>query len=103
MGDQLLAEEFEQIAAFAERQIETVRLELLRGRIGLRKATNGSHGAAVMWLVDQWMQGRPELGLYPSRGLKVEAHGQVVSCRTASWHHGGTSSGMGTGLTLRVC
>lgn len=68
--------EFERIAAFAEREIETVRFEFLGGRIGLKKATHGNHGSLVMWLLHQWMQSRPELGLYPSRGLKVEAHGQ---------------------------
>jgi hypothetical protein len=30
--------EFEQIAAFAERQIETVRLEFVDGRLGVRKS-----------------------------------------------------------------
>ncbi|MFJ7075630.1 Uma2 family endonuclease [Streptomyces sp. NPDC098781] len=75
-SDQLLVEEFEQLAAFAEREIETVRLEFLGGRLGLRKATNGNHGTVVMRLVHEWMQARPEFGLYPARGLKVEAHGQ---------------------------
>ncbi|MGW3283986.1 Uma2 family endonuclease [Streptomyces sp. NPDC001002] len=72
--DQLLVEEFEQIAAFAEREIETVRFEFVGGRMGLRKATDGNHGSIVMWLIHTWLPSRPELGLYPSRGLRVEAH-----------------------------
>ncbi|MFI6355659.1 Uma2 family endonuclease [Streptomyces sp. NPDC050743] len=72
-SDQLLVEEFERIAALAEREIETVRFEFVGGRIGLRKAVDGNHSTLVMRLVRLWMQTRPELGLFPARGLKVEA------------------------------
>ncbi|MFJ4785624.1 Uma2 family endonuclease [Streptomyces sp. NPDC088794] len=74
--DQLSVEEFEQIAAFAEREIETVRFEFVGGRMGLRKATDGNHGSIVMWLIRTWLPSWPELGLYPSRGLRVEVHRQ---------------------------
>ncbi|WP_232108233.1 MULTISPECIES: Uma2 family endonuclease [Streptomyces] len=67
----MLVEEFEEIAAFAEREIETVRFEFVEGRIGVRKATNGNHGTVVTWLIHKWMSARPELGLYPCAGLKV--------------------------------
>ncbi|MER7405376.1 Uma2 family endonuclease [Streptomyces sp. NPDC000070] len=79
-SDQILVEEFEQIAAYAEREIETVSFEFLGGRIGVRKATNGNHSTVVAWLTSQWMQARPELGLYACRGLKVEArrHGRAL-------------------------
>ncbi|WP_345565920.1 Uma2 family endonuclease [Streptomyces plumbiresistens] len=65
---------FERIAAFAEREDETVRIEFIDGRIGLQKATNGNHSTLAMWLVRQCMEARPELNLYPQQGLKVEAH-----------------------------
>lgn len=65
---------FERIAEFAEREDETVRFEFVSGRIGLRKGTNGNHGAIIMWLVRQCMQARPELDLSPVRGLKVESY-----------------------------
>ncbi|ELS55070.1 hypothetical protein STVIR_3972 [Streptomyces viridochromogenes Tue57] len=65
---------FERIAEFAEREDETVRFEFIDGRIGLRKVTNGNHGAITMWLIRQCMRARPELDLNPLQGLKVEAY-----------------------------
>ncbi|MBV7696141.1 Uma2 family endonuclease [Streptomyces sp. TRM70350] len=76
----MLVEEFEEIAAFAEREIETVGLEFVEGRIGARKATNGNHGTVVAWPLREWMSVRPGLGLYPGAGLKVgpQRTGRVV-------------------------
>jgi Uma2 family endonuclease len=70
---QMLVDEFEQIARFAEREIESVRFEFLGGRIRARKGSDGAHGTVVMWLVRQWLAAPPGLRLYPCRGLKVEA------------------------------
>ncbi|MFF4562326.1 hypothetical protein [Streptomyces sp. NPDC001435] len=85
--DQMLVDEFEQVAAFVEREIETVRLEFLDGRIGLRKASDGTHGTVVMWLVRQWMWARPELHPYPCRGLKAISRVTVTgpTLTASSW------------------
>ncbi|MFE9020504.1 Uma2 family endonuclease [Streptomyces sp. NPDC007808] len=73
-SSQLSVDMFERIADFAEREDETVRFEFIDGRIGLRKSTNGNHGAITMWLIRQCMRARPELDLNPLQGLKVEAY-----------------------------
>jgi Uma2 family endonuclease len=73
-SSQLSMDMFERIAEFAEREDETVRFEFIDGRIGLKKVTNGNHGAITMWLIRQCMQARPELDLDPTQGLKVEAY-----------------------------
>lgn len=75
-SSQLSVDMFERIAEFAEREDETVRFEFVDGRIGLRKVTNGNHGAITMWLIRQCMRARPELDLNPLQGLKVEAYRQ---------------------------
>ncbi|MEU8989463.1 Uma2 family endonuclease [Streptomyces sp. NPDC048558] len=75
-SSQLSVDMFERIAEFAEREDETVRFEFIDGRIGLRKVTNGNHGAITMWLIRQCMRARPELDLNPLQGLKVEAYRQ---------------------------
>lgn len=73
-SSQLSVDTFERIAEIAEREDETVGFEFLDGRIGLRKVTNGNHGAITMWLIRQCMRARPELDLNPAQGLKVEAY-----------------------------
>lgn len=73
-SSQMSMDVFERIAAFAEREDETVRFEFIGGRIGVRKATNGNHGSIIMWLIRQCMQARPDLDLNPTQGLKVEAY-----------------------------
>lgn len=75
-SSQLSVDMFERITEFAEREDETVRFEFIDGRIGLKKATNGNHGAITMWLIRQCMRARPELDLNPLQGLKVEAYRQ---------------------------
>ncbi|WP_328425345.1 Uma2 family endonuclease [Streptomyces sp. NBC_00443] len=75
-SSQLSVDMFERIAEFAEREDETVRFEFIDGRIGLKKVTNGNHGAITMWLIRQCMRARPELDLNPLQGLKVEAYRQ---------------------------
>ncbi|WP_181802231.1 Uma2 family endonuclease [Streptomyces shenzhenensis] len=106
---QMSVDEFEQIAAFAEREIETVRFEFLGGRIRARKGVNGNHGSLVTWLVRHWMETMPGLGLYPSRGLKVEAcrQGRVlpdgVLAPTGHFKgHGDWSDPDGVLMTLEV-
>ncbi len=73
-SSQLSVDIFERIAEVAEREHETVRFELIDGRIGLKKVTNGNHNTITMWLIRQCMRARPELDLNPLQGLKVEAY-----------------------------
>ncbi|MCC3768794.1 Uma2 family endonuclease [Streptomyces sp. UNOC14_S4] len=67
----MLVEDFEQIASAAP---ETVMLEFIDGRIREKPAPDGDHSEIVAWLLRRCMQVRPELGLYTTRGLKVEAY-----------------------------
>ncbi|MBQ1098565.1 Uma2 family endonuclease [Streptomyces sp. b94] len=70
---QMLVEEFETIASAAP---ETVMLEFIDGRIGVRKATDGDHGTIVSWLVERCVRARPDLDLCPAQGLRVDAYRQ---------------------------
>lgn len=65
------AEEFEELASCAP---EFVRLEFINGKVQVKPVRDGNHGEIVMWLLEQTMQHRPELRLYPEQGLKVEAY-----------------------------
>ncbi|MEU9406296.1 Uma2 family endonuclease [Streptomyces sp. NPDC048281] len=67
---QMSVEEFETIASAAP---ETVTLEFINGRIGVKKVADGDHDTIVTWLARRCMQTRPDLDLYQSRGLRVEA------------------------------
>ncbi|WP_060884101.1 Uma2 family endonuclease [Streptomyces caniscabiei] len=66
---QTSVEDFETIAAAAP---ETVTLEFVDGRIGVKKATDGNHGTIVAWLARCCMRSRPDLDLCHDRGLRVE-------------------------------
>ncbi|MGW7279755.1 Uma2 family endonuclease [Streptomyces sp. NPDC054844] len=70
---QMLVEEFETIASAAP---ETVMLEFIDGRIGVRKAADGDHGTIVSWLVERCVRARPDLDLCPTQGLRVDAYRQ---------------------------
>ncbi|MFJ8826137.1 Uma2 family endonuclease [Streptomyces sp. NPDC102467] len=67
-------EEFEKIAAFSAEETEAARLEFINERIGIKGARDGNHSELVMWLIRRCMQARPEFGLTPTLGLKVEAY-----------------------------
>ncbi|EFL16618.1 Uma2 family endonuclease [Streptomyces sp. C] len=58
----------------ARRAPETVTLEFVNGKLGVKPLPDQRHGAIVMWLLRQCMQQRPELALYPEQGLKVESY-----------------------------
>ncbi|MEU6914005.1 Uma2 family endonuclease [Streptomyces olindensis] len=73
---QMSVDEFETLAEFTAREIETVGLEFVSGRLGVRKARNDSHGAVAAWLACRCLQARPGLGLHPNLGLRVEEHGE---------------------------
>ncbi|MFJ4676421.1 Uma2 family endonuclease [Kitasatospora sp. NPDC088783] len=66
---QMPTEEFERIARAAER--EGVRMEFIHGRIGVKAAPDGDHMEIIRWVMKQCMQQRPDLWLYPGRGLRV--------------------------------
>lgn len=69
---QMLAEEFERIAAAAER--EGVRLEFVHGKLGVKAVPDGDHDEIIRWVMEHCMQQRSDLWLYPERGLKVETY-----------------------------
>ncbi|MFE1950735.1 Uma2 family endonuclease [Streptomyces sp. NPDC059524] len=69
---QMLAEEFERIAAAAER--EGVRMEFIHGRLGVKAVPDGDHDEIIRWLMKICLQQRPDLWLYPERGLHVERY-----------------------------
>ncbi len=68
---QMSLEDFETLA---RRAPETVTLEFINGKLGVKPLPDQRHGAIVMWLLRQCMQQRPELALYPGQGLKVESY-----------------------------
>ncbi|KIF69131.1 hypothetical protein HY68_11895 [Streptomyces sp. AcH 505] len=68
---QMTVTEFEK---FAAAESETVRLEFIGGRIGVKKVADGDHGAIIMWLLRQCMQARPDLDLDTMQGLRVEEY-----------------------------
>ncbi|GHB85374.1 MULTISPECIES: Uma2 family endonuclease [Streptomyces] len=68
---QMLVEEFEELARHAP---ETVALEFLNGKVGVKPMPDGNHGTIVAWLLQRCMQHRPDLFLFPEQGLKVEAY-----------------------------
>ncbi|MER5641522.1 Uma2 family endonuclease [Kitasatospora sp. NPDC002227] len=63
---------FENIAATAER--DDVRMEFVQGRIGVKPVPDGDHDEIIKWLQKRCMQQRPDLWLYPERGLTVESY-----------------------------
>jgi len=68
---QMSVEEFETIASTAP---ETVTLEFINGRIGVKRVADGDHDTIVLWLARRCMRARPDLDLYQGRGLKVERY-----------------------------
>ncbi|MFI2368247.1 Uma2 family endonuclease [Streptomyces sp. NPDC018833] len=68
---QMSVEDFEEIERHAP---ETVRLEFINGKLEVKPVPDGDHGEIFMWLLRQCMQYRPDLDLYPERGLVVEAY-----------------------------
>lgn len=55
---QMSVQEFETIASTAP---ETVTLEFINGRIGVKKAADGDHDTIVAWLARRCMQARSPL------------------------------------------
>lgn len=68
---QMSTEEFEELARNAP---ELVRLEFIQGKVQVKPVPDGYLSEIVAWLLTVCMQQRPELFLYPERGLKVEKY-----------------------------
>jgi Uma2 family endonuclease len=66
------AEEFERLAAAAER--DDIRLEFIHGELGVKAAPDGDHDEIIIWVTEHGMQQRPDLRLHSERGLKVETY-----------------------------
>ena len=92
----MLAEEFERIAAAAER--EGVRLEFIRGKLGVKAVPDGDHGEIVRWVSEHCIRQRPELWLYPACGLNVGGRRRGLRGRMVPSPRRGASRGRGSGL-----
>src|SRR6476659_826648 len=68
---QMLPEEFEELARSAARTGEGLRLEFINGKLGVKAVPDGDHFEIIRWVTKQCMQQRPDLWLYPERGLKL--------------------------------
>ncbi|MFF2543934.1 Uma2 family endonuclease [Kitasatospora sp. NPDC058063] len=86
---QMLPEQFEEFARHLGRTVEGIRLELLKGKLGIKPAPDGDHGMIIEWLTRVCVQSRPELWMY-DHGL------QVQSCRDGRAHPDGTLAPHGT-------
>ncbi len=63
---------FEEVAREAP---EPVRFEFVEGRVRVKPGGDGTHSTIVTWLIRWFLRERPELCLYPGRGLEAEAGG----------------------------
>ncbi|MFJ8213217.1 Uma2 family endonuclease [Streptomyces sp. NPDC096033] len=72
MRPRVSPENFEAIARIAYR--DDVTLEYLNGKIEVKAVPDGDHDEIIAWLQQVCMQHRPDLWLYPERGLIVETY-----------------------------
>ncbi|WP_399139076.1 Uma2 family endonuclease [Streptomyces sp. NBUA17] len=70
---QMSVDDFETIASTAP---ESVTLEFIDGRIGVKAVTDGDHTTILSWLTRHCMRSRPELDLARGQGLRVDAYRQ---------------------------
>lgn len=59
---QMEAEEFERLAAAAER--DDIRLEFIDGKLRVKAVPDGDHDEIIIWVMEHCMQQRPDLRLY---------------------------------------
>ncbi|MGW1991837.1 Uma2 family endonuclease [Embleya sp. NPDC001921] len=64
-------EEFEGIARDTA---ESVRLEFIGGRVGVKAMPDGDHDEFVVWLIEEFARQQRTLSVYPARGLKIEKY-----------------------------
>ncbi|KAA8887468.1 Uma2 family endonuclease [Nocardia colli] len=70
--DTFLTEEFEVIERAAARELEGVQLELIDGRMGVKRMPDGDHSEILSWLLMLLMPLNPKLFLYVTgQGLAV--------------------------------
>jgi Uma2 family endonuclease len=69
---QVLTEEFEEATRILARSTESIRLELIDGKVRSRVMPDGDHGRIMEWLTRSCLRSRPELWLCPGRGLQVQ-------------------------------
>ncbi|MFI7385165.1 Uma2 family endonuclease [Streptomyces sp. NPDC049813] len=67
-------DEFEQLARDAIRANESLRLEFIDGKLGVKAVPDGDHDTIIEWLTRLCMQADPGRWLYPERGLRVETY-----------------------------
>ncbi|MFE7841818.1 Uma2 family endonuclease [Streptomyces sp. NPDC057474] len=103
---QMSVEEFETIASAAP---ETVTLEFINGRIGVKQVTDGDHSTIVSWLTRRCMQSRPDLDVYQAQGLRVDTYRQgrakpdaVVAPEAHFAGHGEWADPRGTLMVVEV-
>ena len=93
---QVSVEEFEQIAKSVAADFDSVRLEFIDGRIGIKGMPDGDHHEIIMWLQHRCMQQRPDLGLYSGeQGLKIETYRRGRARPDGSLARRGTFAGQG--------
>lgn len=91
----LLLSQFEELARFAARTAEGLRLEFINGRLGVKAVPDGDHVEIIAWLQRMCMQHRPDLHLYGERGLKIRAYREGRAIPDASLARPGSFAGHG--------
>ncbi|MFI6998876.1 Uma2 family endonuclease [Nocardia sp. NPDC050175] len=70
--DTFLTEEFEAIARAVDREVEGMQVELIDGRLGVKRVPDGDHGRVLNWLLMLLMPLSPGLFLHViGQGLAV--------------------------------
>lgn len=67
-------EQFEALAADAERLDGGARYELVHGKLGVKDVPDGDHGEIIAWLIEEFSRTRPRLRSYPEQQLKIERY-----------------------------
>ncbi|MFP3989124.1 Uma2 family endonuclease [Streptomyces sp. E11-3] len=67
-------ESFEELARQAIRIDESLRLEFVNGKMGVKAVPDGDHGRIIAWLSRLCIQANAGWWLYPEQGLRVETY-----------------------------
>lgn len=71
----MMVEEFEALAADAERLDDGARYELVCGKPGVKEAPDGDHSEIIAWLSERFtFRCSPRLRAYSERQLKIEEY-----------------------------
>ncbi|MFD7860806.1 Uma2 family endonuclease [Streptomyces sp. NPDC057682] len=94
--ERLLSQEiFEDLARHAVRAEESLRLEFVNGRLGVKAVPDGSHGRIIVWLTQQCVQADSSLWLYAGQGLRIERHHRGNARPDGALARSGTFVGQG--------